>query len=129
MPMHGPPPFFSEEAEVNMAKAIVAMQLIKARVTCHDVMDMDNSMQKGTPTAKRFKNESVSEGWHQYQISRMIAKGIIKISSGTVTHDVTREDWCTSSNLEAFYSLHASEMSEYGNSKYNTSYDETVYVP
>ena len=43
-----------------MANVVVAMQLLKACVTRHDVMDMVNSMQKGTSTAKKFKNESVS---------------------------------------------------------------------
>ena len=56
----------------------------------------------------------------------MIAKGIIKTSSGTVTHDVKREAWCTSSNLEASYSLHASDLVKSGIAEYNTSYDNTV---
>ena len=54
----------------------------------------------------------------------MISNGIIKISSGTVPHDVTREAWCTSSHLEAPYSLHASELVNAGIAEYNTSYDE-----
>ena len=37
-----------------------------------------------------------------------------------------QEAWCTSSNLEASYSLHFNELVNYGISKYNTSYDETV---
>ena len=56
----------------------------------------------------------------------MIAKGILKISSGTVPHEMMQEAWCTSSNLEASYSLHVSELVNYGISKYNTSYEETV---
>ena len=62
---HGPPSLLWEEAEVNMANTVVAMQLLKARVTHHNVMAMANYMQKGTPTAKRFNNESVLAGWQQ----------------------------------------------------------------
>ena len=99
LPTRGPPPLFLKEAGVKMTNVVVAMQSLKARVTCNVVVAMDNSIQKGTPTAKRFKNESVSSGWYQAGISRMIAKGILKSSSGTVPHDMTREAWCTSSNL------------------------------
>ena len=56
----------------------------------------------------------------------MTAKGILKISSGTVTHEVMQEAWCTSSNLEASYSLHDSELVKSGISEYNTSYEENV---
>ena len=56
----------------------------------------------------------------------MIAKEILKISSGIIPHDVTQEAWCTSSNLEASYSLHDSEIVKAGIDEYNTSYDETV---
>ena len=56
----------------------------------------------------------------------MIAKAIIKSSSATVPHDVLQEAWCTSSNLESSYSLHASELFKSGIVEYNTSYDETV---
>ena len=126
LPMCGPPPFFLEEAEVRMANTAVVMQSLKARVTCHNVMAIDNSIQKGTPTANIFKNESVSEGWYQSWLSWMIAKGIRKSSSGTVLHDVTQEAWCTSSSLEASYSLYASELAKSGIARYNTSYDDTV---
>ena len=37
-----------------------------------------------------------------------------------------QEVWCTSSNLEAYYSLHASELFKYGIAEYNTSYYNTV---
>ena len=109
-----------------MANATVAMQLFKARVTCHGVMAMANSVQKGTPIAKIFKNESVSSGWYQYWISLMIAKGVIKIYSGTIPNDLAQEAWCPSSNLEASYSLNTSELVKNGIAEYNTSYDETV---
>ena len=56
----------------------------------------------------------------------MTAKGILKSSSGTVPRDVTREYWCTSSNMEDSYRLHVSELVKYGVAEYNTSYDETV---
>ena len=120
------PPFFSEEAEVKMANAVVAIGLLKTRVTRHSVMDMDNSINKVTPTAKRFNNDSVSPGWYQAWISLMIKNGIVKISSGTFFHGLTQEAWCTSSNLEVFYSLHASDMVKSGISGYSTSYDKTV---
>ena len=99
---------------MKMANAVVAMQLIKACVTRHNVMFVANSVQKGTPTENRFKNESVSSGWYQAWLSRMIAKGILKISCGTFTHEVTREPWCTSSKLEDFCSLHDSELLKAG---------------
>ena len=56
----------------------------------------------------------------------MIAKGILKSPSGTIPHEVTRESWCNSSNMEASYGLHASELAKYGIAEYNTSYDENV---
>ena len=56
----------------------------------------------------------------------MVAKGILKISSGAIPHDVMREAWYTSSNLEASYSLHASELVKSGIAGFNTSYDKTV---
>ena len=87
---------------------------------------MANSVQKGTTTAKIFKNESVLSGWYQSCLSQMIAKGILKISSGTFPHDVTREVWSTSSIMEASYSLHTSELLKFRIYEYNTSYDETV---
>ena len=59
----------------------------------------------------------------------MLANDILKISSGTVPHDVKQEAWCNSSNLEAYYSLHASELEKYGIAEYNTSYDKTVEGP
>ena len=62
---------------------------IKACVNCHNGMGMSNYMQKGTPTAKIFKNESVLLGWYQSWIPQMIAKGILKFSSETIPHDVT----------------------------------------
>ena len=43
LPMHGPPPFFLEEAEVNMANVVVAMRSIKSHVTRHDIMAMANT--------------------------------------------------------------------------------------
>ena len=95
LPMRGTPSLFSEEVEVNIANAVVAMQLLKAHVTHNSVIAMANSMQKGTTTSKIFNNESVSARWYQAWISQMIAKEIIKISSGTVPHDATREVWCT----------------------------------
>ena len=73
-----------------MENEVVAMKSLKANVTCNGIMAMDNYMQKGTPTSKIFKNDSVLSGWYQYWISRMIEKVIIKISSGTITHDVTQ---------------------------------------
>ena len=56
----------------------------------------------------------------------MIAKGILKISSVTITHDVTWEAWYTSLNLDTSYSLYASDISKAGISEYNTSNYETV---
>ena len=56
----------------------------------------------------------------------MVAKGILKISSGAIPHDVMREAWCTSSNMEASYSLHVSDLVKSGTAKYNTSYENTV---
>ena len=109
-----------------MANVVVAVRLIRACVTRHGFMAMDNSIQKGNPTEKRCKNESVLEGWYQAWISQMIAKGFLKISSGTVPHDMTREAWGTSSNLEASYILHSSETVKYGIAEYNTSYNDTV---
>ena len=90
LPTCGHLPFFSEEAEVKMVNASVAIQLLKACVTRHEVMTMANYMQKVTPTSKIFKNDSLLSGWYQYWISRMIEKVIIKISSGTIPHDVTQ---------------------------------------
>ena len=55
----------------------------------------------------------------------MISKDILKSSSWTVPHDVTREAWCVSSNLEDSYSLYASELVKAGVAEYTTSYDET----
>ena len=72
-----------------MDNTVFAMRSLKARVTRRNIMAIDNSIQKETATAKIFKNESVSAGWYQARLSRMIAKGIINSSSGTVTHDVT----------------------------------------
>ena len=69
MPTCGPPLFFLEEVEVNMANAVVAMRSIKACVTRHDVISMANSMQKGTPTAKRFNSESITAGSYQALLS------------------------------------------------------------
>ena len=89
-------------------------------------MAMANYMHKGTTTAKIFKIESVSAGWYQVWLSQNIAKVIIKISSGTVTHDMTQEAWCTSYNLEASYTKHAIDMVKYGISEYYTSYEKTV---
>ena len=128
LPTRDPPPFFLEESKVNMANVVVMMQSLKACVTCYVVMDMDNSMQKGPPDTKIFKNDSVSTRWCQAWFSRMIAKVILKSCSGTVPHDVTREAWWDSSNLEASYSLHDSEPVKYGIPKYTTSYDKTVEV-
>ena len=62
LPPHGHPPFFLEEAEVNMANVVFAMRLLKACVTRHEIMAMANSMHKGTPTANIFNKESVSVG-------------------------------------------------------------------
>ena len=56
----------------------------------------------------------------------MIAKGSLKISSGIVPHYLMREDWCTSSNLGASYSLHASDMVKARISEYNNSYYEAI---
>ena len=52
-----------------MTNTVVAMQPLKAHVTRNNFMDMDNYKQKGTPTEKIFKNESVSIGWYQAWIS------------------------------------------------------------
>ena len=98
LPTCGHLPFFSEEAEVKMVNASVAIQLLKACVTRHEVMTMANYMQKVTPTSKIFKNESVFSGWYQACLSKIIAKGILKISSGNVPHYMKREAWFTSSN-------------------------------
>ena len=73
-----------------------------------------------------FIGKSLFSGWYQSWLSRVIEKGILKSSSGTVTHDMTREAWCTSSNLEASYSLHASEMVKVGIAEYNNSYENNV---
>ena len=89
-------------------------------------MAMDNCMQKGTTTDQRFKNDLVLAGWYQSWISIMIAKGILKIFSGTVPHDVMQDACCTSSKLDASYGLHTSEMVKSGIYEYNNSYDETV---
>ena len=109
-----------------MSNTVVTLQSIKACVTRHDVMAIANYMQKGTTTAKIFKNDSVTAGWYQNWISLMIAMGIIKNSSGTIPHDVTREALCTSSKLEASYSLYASELVKISIAEYNNSYDENV---
>ena len=69
LPKSGPLMFFLKEAGLNMDNAVVLMQLLKSFVTRHDVMAMANSVQKGTPTANRFKNEAVSAGWYQAWIS------------------------------------------------------------
>ena len=111
---------------MKTTNAVVVMESYEAHATNREIMSMANYMQKGTPTSKIFNNESVLSGWYKDWLSQMIAKGILKISSGTVSHDVTREAWCTYSNLEASYSLHASEMVKAGIDEYNTSYDETV---
>ena len=63
LPMRGNPLFFSEKAEVKTANTVVAMRFLKARVTLQNVINMDNSIHKGTPIAKIFNNGSVSEGW------------------------------------------------------------------
>ena len=97
-----------------MSNMVITMRSLKARVICHDIMSMANYMQKGTPATKIFKSKSVSSGWYQAWLSRMIAKGILKISCGTFTHEVTREPWCTSSKLEDFCSLHDSELLKAG---------------
>ena len=47
-----------------MANSVVAIQFLKACVTRHDVMDIANYMQKGTPAAKIFKNDSFLAGWY-----------------------------------------------------------------
>ena len=60
-----------------MANAVVTIRSLKARVTQHDVMAMTNYIQKGTPTAKRFNNESVNVGWYQAWLSQLTAKGIL----------------------------------------------------
>ena len=65
LPTRGSLLFFSEEAEVNMANTVVVMRWLKACVTRHNVVAEDNSMQKGTPTAKIFNNDSVLSGWYQ----------------------------------------------------------------
>ena len=52
-----------------MVNTVVVMRLLKASVTHHDVMAMDNSIQKGTPTAKIFKNKSVTAGLYQNWLS------------------------------------------------------------
>ena len=64
----------------------------------------------------------VDQAW----FSQMVAKGILKIFSGTVPYCVTQEARCTSSNLEASYSLHAIDMVKAEISEYNTSYEENV---
>ena len=56
----------------------------------------------------------------------MIAKVIIKLSSGTVPHDMTLVEWCTSYKLKASYSLQASKMVKAVIAEYNTSYDNNV---
>ena len=99
------------------------MKFLKSHVTRHNIMAMDNSMQKGTSTAKRLNKDSVFSGWYQAWLSKMIVKVILKCSTGTVPHNVTQEACCTSSNLEAYYSLHASELAKADISEYNTSYD------
>ena len=56
LPTRSPPPLFSEEAGRKTANSVVTMQSLKERVTCHDVMAMDDSIQKGTPTPKGFQS-------------------------------------------------------------------------
>ena len=126
MPKRGTPSFFSEEAKVKISNAVVAMKYFKAHATRNNITTIANSIHKGTTTPNIFNKESVSAGWHQSWISRMIAKSIIKKSSGTTTYDVTQETRCTSYNLEAYYNLHVSEMAKAGIYEYNNSYDETV---
>ena len=67
--MHGPLPFFMEESEVNIDNAVVAMRFLKASFTRHGVTYMVNFIQKGTPTAKIFNNESVLAGFYQVWLS------------------------------------------------------------
>ena len=57
LPTRGTSPLLLEETEAKTANVVFVMRSIKARIAHHDVMSMDNSMQKGTTTAKRFKNE------------------------------------------------------------------------
>ena len=38
------------------ADLIISMRSLRAHFTHHNIMAMANSTQKGTPTAKRFKN-------------------------------------------------------------------------
>ena len=59
----------------------------------------------------------------------MTAKGILRIPSGTVLHDVTQEAWCTSYKLEASYRLHASDLVKYVINEHNTSYEKSFEVP
>ena len=129
LPTSGSMPFFSLEAEVNMFNTVVVIKLLKACVTRHNVMDISNFMHKGNTTAKRFHNESVLAGWYQAWLSQMIENGILKRYSGTVPHEVTREDWGTSSNLEDSYKPHASDLVNTGIAEHNTSYDDTVEGP
>ena len=72
LPMHGTQPLFLEEVELKMPKMVDVMSYIKEHVTCHDCMVVASSIHKGTPNAKRFKNNSVLSGWYQAWISRII---------------------------------------------------------
>ena len=83
-------------------------------------------MYKGTITTNIFKNDPAFSGWYPAWLLQMINKGIHKISSETVTNDVTREVCWTSSNLEASYRQHASDMVKSCIDDFNTSYDNTV---
>ena len=69
LPTRGPPLFFSEEAELNIAEAVVVMKLLKLYVTCHNIISVANSMQKVNTTVKIFQNKSVSEEWYQACLS------------------------------------------------------------
>ena len=61
-----------------MYNTVVAVQFLKAHVTRHNIMAMDNSMQKCTSTAKRLNNDSVFSGWYQAWLSKIIVKVILK---------------------------------------------------
>ena len=72
-----------------MSNMVITMRLLKVFLAQHGVMSMADSVQKGTPTSKIFKNDSLLAGWYQSRLSRMIAMGILKRFSGTVPYDVT----------------------------------------
>ena len=57
LPTRGTPPLLLKEVEVKISNAVVAIQLLQARVTYHGFMAMDNYMHKGTPTANIFRNK------------------------------------------------------------------------